>query len=67
MSTNVQAKYKECGEYDAFLKAGKPQIQVEYSNYLKKCPSDQPAGRTVAVYSGLTLDSKKVTLYCPPK
>ena len=45
------------------LDADKPQIRVEYSNSIKKCPAKE-TGVTFSVYSGLTLDTKKITLDC---
>ncbi|WVQ98378.1 hypothetical protein IAU59_005501 [Kwoniella sp. CBS 9459] len=57
-------QYDECHTYDPFLKAGKPQIQIEYSNSIKKCPT-LAAGQNLLVYSGTTVDSKKITLSCP--
>ncbi|OCF33723.1 hypothetical protein I316_04435 [Kwoniella heveanensis BCC8398] len=56
-------QYDECQTYDPFLKAGKPQIQIEYSNSIKKCPT-LSAGQNLLVYSGTTVDSKKITLSC---
>lgn len=56
-------RYKECHIYDSFLKANKPQIRVEYENSVKTCPA-KVNGVTFSVYSGLTLDSKKITLDC---
>lgn len=58
--------YKECNVYDPFLAAGKPQIQIEYSNSIKKCPTLKK-GQNLLVYSGLTLDTSKITLSCRPK
>lgn len=52
--------------YDPFLAAGKPQIQIEYSNSIKKCPTLKK-GQNLLVYSGLTLDTSKITLSCRPK
>ncbi|WWC68271.1 uncharacterized protein I206_102194 [Kwoniella pini CBS 10737] len=57
-------EYDECEKYDPFLKAGKPQIQIEYSNSIKKCPSLK-TGQQLLVYSGTTVDSSKITLSCP--
>ncbi|WVF69456.1 hypothetical protein IAT40_004233 [Kwoniella sp. CBS 6097] len=57
-------QYSECQTYDPFLKAGKPQVQIEYSNSIKKCPT-LAAGQNLLVYSGTTVDSKKIALSCP--
>lgn len=51
--------------YDRFLEYGKPQIQIEYVNRITSCPDDTPFGRNLAVYSGLTLDTRTITLDCP--
>lgn len=45
------------------LKAGKPEIRVEYEKSVKTCPAKE-TGVTFSVYSGLTLDTKKITLDC---
>ncbi|WWC59827.1 uncharacterized protein I303_102389 [Kwoniella dejecticola CBS 10117] len=57
-------EYNECDKYDPFLKAGKPQVRIEYSNSIRKCPSLK-SGQQLLVYSGTTVDSNKITLSCP--
>lgn len=59
----AQSDWNMCALYDGFLKAGKPQILLEYENFVRRCPS-LPAGRHVAVYSGLTVDTNAITLSC---
>jgi hypothetical protein len=62
---DVQDVWSECHNYNRFLDAGKPQIQIEYNNRITECPADIPAGRSLAVYSGRTLDTRTITLNCP--
>ncbi|WVR04888.1 hypothetical protein IAU60_001900 [Kwoniella sp. DSM 27419] len=56
-------QYDECDTYDPFLKAGKPQIQIEYESRIKKCPSLK-AGQKLLVYDGTNVNSTKITLSC---
>lgn len=56
-------QYKECHVYDSILKAGKPQIRVEYKSSVKKCPA-KVDGVTFSVYSGETLNTKQINLDC---
>jgi len=58
-----QTQYKECHVYDSILKAGKPQIRVEYKSSVKKCPA-KVDGVTFSVYSGETLNTKQINLDC---
>lgn len=61
--TLTQVAYKECHIYDSFLKAGKPEIRVEYENSVRTCPAKE-SGVTFSVYSSYTIDSKTITLDC---
>ncbi|WWD00946.1 hypothetical protein V866_007884 [Kwoniella sp. B9012] len=57
-------QYNECEKYDPFLKAGKPQIRIEYESSIKKCPSLKQ-GQQLLVYSGSVVNSTQITLSCP--
>ncbi|WWD08263.1 hypothetical protein V865_006374 [Kwoniella europaea PYCC6329] len=57
-------QYNECEKYDPFLKAGKPQIRIEYESSIKKCPSLKP-GQQLLVDSGSVVNSTQITLSCP--
>jgi hypothetical protein len=45
------AQYGECGDYSAFLNAGKPVLQAEYAGGSGFCASANAAGRMAALYS----------------
>ncbi|WVQ69620.1 uncharacterized protein L199_007840 [Kwoniella botswanensis] len=57
-------QYDECEKYDPFIKAGKPQIRIEYESSIKKCPSLKQ-GQQLLVYSGSVVNSTQITLSCP--
>jgi len=61
--TDDQTQYKECHVYNSILKAGKPQIRVEYKSSVKKCPA-KVDGVTFSVYSGEVLNTKHINLDC---
>ncbi|ORX39043.1 glycoside hydrolase superfamily [Kockovaella imperatae] len=55
-----------CDQFDAFLAAGKPQIQVEYNGdgyEMTKCPSLED-GQHLLVYNTPDLDSTLISLEC---
>ncbi|KAL7423667.1 hypothetical protein Q5752_001249 [Cryptotrichosporon argae] len=56
-------EYDECDIYDSMLAAGKPQIQMEYSNSITSCPA-LAAGQALAVYAGTDVFSSQISLWC---
>ncbi|WWD17708.1 hypothetical protein CI109_102149 [Kwoniella shandongensis] len=52
-----------CDLYDPFLRAGKPQVQLEYGDAITSCPT-LSEGQKLLVYSKNDLNSQLVTLSC---
>jgi len=63
--------YDECGIYQPFLNASKPQMKLEYVDKLaevgKSIKSCDPAkeGIGMALYPTTATDSSQITLSCP--
>jgi len=70
-NAGFQHIYDECGIYQPFLNASKPQIQLEYVDELaetgKSIDSCDPVkdGVGMALYLTAAIDSSQITLSCP--